>query len=261
MKKRSELEVREGIQSCLERRGRFDYDYLPFGKRWREPDERFRYRRRPLGKLGTLLTRTLLRLLSPLWIRIVYGAKVVGRRNLKAVKKTGAVSICNHFSELDTLFVRGAVGHYRSFHTASPKNNKTGLRGTILRCGGLLPFSGNLAAMRNLDAEIGRLIHRRKIVNFYAEQAMWTAYRKPRPMKRGAFHYAVKFNAPVLPIFCTFALSRRGNIRRLRINVLPAVFPDADLPRSARMERMREEAQSAWKCCYERAYNEPLTYL
>ena len=37
----------------------------------------------------------------------------------------------------------------------------------------------------------------------YPEQSMWYNYRKPKPLKVGAFSFAVKNNVPVLPIFIT----------------------------------------------------------
>lgn len=261
MKKRTKQEKIRRIQNTLEGYRRFDYDYVPFGTHWKMPDKHYHYRRRGLDCIVVGFWRTLLFLLSGPFIGLLYGARVTGRKNLNAVKKTGAVSICNHFSFLDTLFVRQAVGHFRSYHTMGPKNNKTGLGGHIIRHGGMLPFSEDLEAMRSLNAEIGRLLQKGKIVNFYAEQAMWTNYQKPRPMKDGAFHYAIKHDVPVLPIFCTFRRDRRGRMKKLRIHILPAIFADESLPRKAKLGDMKSRAEKAWKDCYEAAYGVPLEYV
>lgn len=80
-------------------------------------------------------------------------------------------------------------------------------------------------------------------------------------MKEGAFRFAVKYGVPVLPVFCTFDKGRRGNIRRMRIHILPAIYADESLPKGARAQRMLEQAQESWRTCYERAYGIPLTYL
>ena len=188
------------------------------------------------------------------------GVKVVGKENLRALKKQGAICVCNHFNYLDTVFVREAVGHYRSYHTMGPWNNKRGIGGHIIRQGGMLPFSADRGAMRALTEEMDRLLKEGKIINFYAEQAMWKNYQKPRPMKDGAFHYAVKFSVPVLPIFCTFQKRKNGTIYRVRINIMQAIYPNANLPRPARGAKMKEEAQRAWKDCYEKTYGIPLVY-
>ena len=253
--------MREGIQRVLEQNRRFDYDYIPFGDTWVIPDERTAYRPDLFGRIAGGFFRTVECLFGPLIIQLVYGAKLVGRENLKALGGKGAITVCNHFSFLDTLFLRHAVGHYRSYCTAAPWNNKRGLAGWFLRVSGVLPFSPNLIATRNLWQEMERLLSDGKYINFYPEQAMWVNYRKPRPMKEGAFRFAVKYGVPVLPVFCTFDKGRRGNIRRMRIHILPAIYADESLPKGARAQRMLEQAQESWRTCYERAYGIPLTYL
>ncbi len=254
MKKRKKYEKIQKIQETLERHGRFDYEYIPSGGKWRDPDKNYKYRKRRFSHLAVLFWRTLMWSIGTNAMRIIYGARVRGKENLKAIGKSGAVCICNHFSFLDTLFVRQAVGHFRSYHTMAPKNNKVGLGGHIIRHGGMLPFSHDLAANRNLNAEIARLLGAGKIVNFYAEQALWTNYQKPRPMKDGAFHYAIKHNVPVLPIFCTFQKDKRGHMHKLRINILPAVYANEELPRRDRLAEMKSRAEQAWKNCYENSY-------
>ena len=249
------------IQNTLESYRRFDYDYIPQGTGWTMPDGTYPYRQRGFTRFVTGFWRTMMQLVSPLAIRIAYGAKVTGKKNLRALKKTGAISVTNHFNFLDTLFVREAVGYYRSFHTMGPFNNRKGFVGHLVRHGGMLPFSADRAAMKNATREIERLLRKGKIVNFYPEQALWFNYRKPRPMKDGAFHYAVKFGVPVLPIFCTFQKRKNGNVKKLRINILPVVFADETLPKGARVRRMKEQAEAAWKNCYEAAYGVPLAYL
>lgn len=251
----------QAIQDTLERHRRFDYDYIPFGNSWTMPSADYEYRQRGFARLETGIWRSIMSVLAPHALRIVYGAKVVGKKNYKALGKRGAVCVCNHFNYLDTLFVRQATGYFRSYHTMGPFNNKKGLGGHIIRHGGMLPFSTNMTAMKNFMRETERLLKAGKIVNFYAEQAMWLNYQKPRPMKDGAFYYAIKYGVPVLPLFCTFKKNKRGHIKKLRIHVLPAVYADETLPKTERLADMKARAERAWKDCYESAYGIPLEYL
>lgn len=261
MKPRTKQQKIERIQQVLESYRRFDMDYIPYIGSWWAPGSDYPYRQRGWDRFWTGFWRTLMFLFGWILIGVCFGARVTGRKNLKAIKKSGAVSICNHINYLDTLFIRQAVGHYRSYHTMGPQNNKRGFGGWVVRHGGMLPFSTDLSATRNLNKEIGRLLEEGKIVNFYAEQALWTNYQKPRPMKDGAFHYALKHNVPVLPIFCTFRKTRRGHMRKLRIHILPAVYADESLPRKERLLAMKAQAQAEWQACYEEAYGIPLEYL
>ena len=260
-KKRTKYEQREKIQAILERRRRFDYDYIPYIGHWTAPDGNYQYRLRGKDRFWELFWRTVMFLFGWILIGVCFGARVKGRKNLRAIKGMGAVCVCNHINYLDTLFVRQAVGHYRSYHTMGPKNNKNGFGGWVMRHGGMLTFSPDRAAARNLNAEIERLLKKGKIVNFYAEQAMWGNYQKPRPMKDGAFHYALKHDVPVLPIFCTFKKTKKGHIRRLRINILPAVFARKELSRREKLTQMKAAAEREWRECYESAYGVPLEYL
>lgn len=258
--KRKKTQLRDGIQLTLEKHRRFDYDYIPFGNNWEMPDADYRYRVGFFKKITCAIVRTITFVFGPILIKVAYGARVKGRKNLKPLRGKGAICVTNHFAYLDTLFVRQAVGHYRSYHTMAPWNNKKGAGGWFMHRAGMLPFSSNLTATRNLWKELERLFQSGKIVNFYAEQAMWVNYQKPRPMKDGAFYYAVKFGVPVLPIFCTFRKNKRGHMKKLRIHILPAVYADETLPKGKRGEKMRQEAQEAWKKCYEEAYGIPLEY-
>lgn len=259
--KRTKLQKRDKIQDTLEGYRRFDYDYISFGHHWRIPDGKFKYRQKGIDLFFTSLIRGILTVVAPILIKVAYGAKVTGRENLKQLKGRGAVCVCNHFSYLDTLFVRQVVGHFRSYHTMTYYNNKTGAGGWVIRHGGTLPFSNNFAATRNLNKELERLLSNGKIINIYAEQAMWVNYQKPRPMKDGVFHYAVKYDVPVLPIFCTFQKNKRGHMKKLRINILPPVYGDKELAKGERCARMKELAEAEWRECYEKAYGIPLEYL
>lgn len=261
MSKRTDYQKRTGIHDILERYRRFDWDYVPSGDNWFEPDENFKYRQNFFNRLITGFWRTVTFLFGGLLIKILYGARITGRKNLKKIKGMGAISICNHISILDTLFVRAATGYFRSFHTMAKTNNKTGVGGHIIRHGGMLPFSSNFTANKNLITEIGRLVNKGKIVNIYAEKAMWLGYQKPRPLKSGAFFYSVKYNAPVLPVFCTFTPDKKGRIKKLRINILEPVFPDETLKKPERLAKLAADTENSWKDCYERTYGKPLEYL
>ena len=261
-KPRTKLEKRIGIQNTLEGYRRFDYDYIPFGT-YSMPDGKYPYRQKGFGKAAQAVIRGVLRVFGPQLLKVVYGCRVEGKEHLRALreKKQGAICVSNHVALLDTLFVRQAIGHFHTYFTMAPWNNKRGLGGWFIRRGGMWAFSADLAAMRNLTNEMKARLGEGGIVHFYAEQAMWTNYQKPRPMKDGAFYYAVRYNVPVLPVFFTFKVNKKGCMRRLVIHVLPPIAPDNSLPRNERAGRLKAQAQAAWTSCYERAYGVTMEYL
>ncbi len=254
-KKRSKQEKIERIQKVFEERGQLNRETIPYGKNWTMPDKNYKYNQPWYERCETFFWRSIMASLGPC-LTLFFGARVKGKENLKLLKKQGAISICNHFHYVDTIFVRRAIGDFRSFHTMGYWNNKKGIGGHIIRHGGMWPFSKNAEAMKNLNKEMSRQLEKGKIINFYPEQSMWWNYQKPRPMKDGAFHYAIKFNVPILPIFCSFKKSKRGGIRRLRINILPPIFPDENLSKKEKLEKMKGAAENSWQDCYNQYYNQ-----
>ena len=50
---------------------------------------------------------------------------------------------------------------------------------------------------------VNTILNEKDFILIYPEKSLWWNYRKPKPLKNGAFNLAVKNNVPVLPIFIT----------------------------------------------------------
>ena len=66
-----------------------------------------------------------------------------------------------------------------------------------------LPLSSNLETMKKFFDATNTLLKEGNFVLVYPEQSMWWNYRKPKPLKRGAYVFACKADVPVLPCFIT----------------------------------------------------------
>lgn len=239
----------------MEQQNKFDVDYLPQGERYITPDENFVFVKKNIFyKTSCKLVRTVTFLFGPILCKLFIGLKVRGKKNLK--KLHGAISVCNHIAVLDALYVKQAIGHYRSYHTGAPWNNKKGLGGALLRRAGFLSLGGNLAAMRNFKKTVGELLQKGAIINYYPEHALWQNYEKPRPLKSGAFKMAACFNVPIAPMFVTF----EGKRKRPVVNVLEPIFPDSSLSQRDAALKLQEQCAEMWKELYERTYGKELRY-
>ena len=96
---------------------------------------------------------------------------------------------------------------------------------------------------------------------------MWREYKKPRPLKIGAFHYAAKFHRPIVPLFITiedkpqrYDDAGRVNFGNYTIHILPPIYPRKDLDERANAEYMMQKNFDAWRRCYEQTYGVPLQY-
>lgn len=192
-----------------------------------------------------------------------FQTKVHGLENLKGIE--GAIATCNHVNIFDCIVIKGSLKHNKVYFTAAPFNNQKGHFGDLMRAGGMLPISDNLSAMRNLNSAISELLNKKAIVVFYPEQAMWLYYKKPRPYKDGAYHYATKNNKPILPMFITFEdsdkLDEEGLAKQIfHLHIMKPIYPKKELSLKENIEYLKNENSRLTKEKYEEFYNKKLVY-
>lgn len=100
----------------------------------------------------------------------------------------------------------------------------------------------------------------------YPEEELWFNYRKPRPLKKGAYYYAAKFNQPIISTFTEIqATSKRELFQRdfyktkKILHILPTIYPNPDLKIRENMQRMAEIDYRQKKAAYEKYYQRKLT--
>ena len=194
-----------------------------------------------------------------------------GRENLEAVKDMGALVTCNHFGVFDNYAVYKALKPHlgkNNLYKVIREGNYTsfpGLYGYLFRHCNTLPLSSNISCMKELLAALHVLFERGEKVLIYPEQGMWMNYRKPRPLKLGAFRFAAKEAAPVIPIFITLEDTEGEDgmglpVQAYTVHILPPIFPDKSLSIRENTERMCLENYRLWKETYESFYGIKLEY-
>jgi 1-acyl-sn-glycerol-3-phosphate acyltransferase len=191
---------------------------------------------------------------------------VYGKENLKGIKS--AIATSNHVNKFDCLVIKNALEsyHHKVYVTSAPFNNQKGHFGDLMRAGGLMPLSDNLSAMKNFNKAMEEMLNKKTFVVFYPEQAMWLYYRKPRPYKDGAYHYAAKHNKPIIPLFITFTdsdtLDEEGLPKQIfNLHIMKPIYPKKELSLKENIEYLRNENARVTKEKYEEFYKIPLTYL
>ena len=194
--------------------------------------------------------------------------------NLERAKKIrgGAIVTCNHFNIADNYVVYRTIkpalkkGHY--LYKVIKEGNYTTFKGPLrlmMRHGNTLPLSANPETMKKFWEGMDTLLKRGDKILIYPEQAMWWNYRKPRPMKTGAFRMAKKYNVPIIPIFITSKdteyLDDAGfKVPELYIHYLPPIYPDERLSVNDDVNRMMKANYELWVNKYEEFYNKKLEY-
>ncbi len=186
--------------------------------------------------------------------------------------KGGAVVTCNHFHLSDNYVVYKTIKpalikrHY--LYKVIKEGNYSNFKGPVrlmMRHGNTLPLSSNISTMKEFYAGMKTLLERGEKILVYPEQAMWFNYRKPRPMKPGAFRFAAKFGVPVIPVFIgmkdsAFTDDDGFPVQELYVNYLPAIYPDGALGVRENTGAMMEKNYAAWVEAYEEFYKEKLIY-
>lgn len=195
---------------------------------------------------------------------------VEGLENFNTIKG-GAIITCNHFHPYDNYVVWRAIKKdmngrylYKVIREGNYTNFK-GIYGMMFRNCNTLPVSGNMQTMRKFLNAVSVLLKRGEKILIYPEQSMWWNYRKPRPMKSGAFNLAVSNNVPIIPMFITMEDTSKTDeegsvVQGYTLHILPAIYPDASLNLKENISILKEKNFSVWKEVYEKIYGLELSY-
>lgn len=273
LKSKDRLEVLEKIAK-LEREGRFDEDVEedPPTKELK-PEEIDYLRRKISSRIKTKLTYKVARS----FLNNIISNKQLIIKDIKGIEHmnaldSGAVITCNHFHAYDSFAMQIAYEQSnqrkRKLYRVIREGNYTnfpGFYGMLMRNCYTFPLSSNKDTMRKFMRSMDAVLQHGDFMVVYPEQSMWWNYRKPKPLKKGAFTFAAKNLVPVLPCFITMEdsdiLGEDGFfVQEYTIHIAPAIYPDPKKSRAANIEMMKDKNFEVWKEIYETTYKEPLVY-
>lgn len=221
------------------------------------------------ARFDNLIARTTMRGITD-WFN--HDTTFCGLENLKPLSPTqGAVITSNHFNQLNNTVIRKLAqkNHRRLFIVIQETNLKMGgLIGFLMNHLDVLPLAKNVNYLgRTLPQKIAQQTRHGHWVLIYPEQEMWFNYRKPRPVKRGAYYYAARANAPIISCFTEIIdlpKAEKNNDdfyqTRYRLHVLPLIWPDPQLSVNENAKLMMEKDYAQKKAAYEKAYQKKLDY-
>ena len=194
-----------------------------------------------------------------------------GLEHFKALD-SGAVITCNHFHAFDSFAIQlvyeAAEQNERTFFRVIREGNYTsfpGFYGFLMRHCNTLPLSSDIRTMKKFIEATNTLLKEGHFVLIYPEQSMWWNYRKPKPLKDGAFTFAARNNVPVLPCFITMKdtdIPGEGGfpVQEYTVHVSAPIYPDPSLSYRKNVEMLKDQNYAIWKEIYEREYQMPLVY-
>ena len=197
---------------------------------------------------------------------------IKGIENIDKVK-TGAIITCNHFNPYDSFAVEST---YRATENSKSKKlykviregnytNFPGLYGFFFRNCDTLPLSSSNRTMIKFMKAVDTILNRGDFILMYPEQSLWWNYRKPKPLKNGAFKLAARNNVPIIPIFITMEDSNIIGedgfpIQEYTINIGEPIYPNENQSEGKNARKMKETNFEVWKNVYEDFYQTKLEY-
>ena len=198
--------------------------------------------------------------------------KVTGIEHLNEVE-TGGIMTCNHFNPFDvftveTVFRMSEPSKEKKLYKIIREGNYTnfpGFYGFLFRNCDTLPLSSNKKTMEYLLKSIKKILENKDFILIYPEQSMWWNYKKPKPLKDGAFKFAVKNNVPIIPIFITMEESNMiGDdgfpIMEYYVHIEKPIYQNKELTDKENIIQMKDKNFAIWKKIYEEFYEVPLEY-
>lgn len=273
-KSKERLEILKKIER-LEREGNFDIDaeddpptviLTPENVDYLNTKWRSKLKTKVANKIGEKFLDRLLEN-NKLIIKEIKGIEILQK------VKTGAMITCNHFNPFDSFAIEevfrisGKLKNNKLYKVIREGNytNFPGLYGFFFRNCDTLPLSSNKETMREFIKAVDIILERGDNILIYPEQSLWWNYKKPKPLKNGAFKLAARNNAPVIPIFITMEDSDLiGDdgfpIQQYIINIEEPIYPDKSLSIKENTEMMKNKNYEVWKKVYEEFYKIPLEY-
>lgn len=198
--------------------------------------------------------------------------EIRGIENFNEVQ-TGAMVTCNHFNPFDSFTVE------KVFRTSEQFKNKKlykviregnytnfpGFYGFLFRNCDTLPLSSNKKTMVAFMKAVKEILEKKNFILIYPEQSLWWNYKKPKPLKDGAFRLASRNNVPIIPIFITMEdsdiIGEDGfPIQEYIVNIEKPIYPDNGLKEKENTKIMKRKNFEIWKKVYEEFYKIPLEY-
>lgn len=222
-------------------------------------DEEFTYEKKWFQKIGyTLLKKGIVSpyafIANHLWLK----TKVVGRSNLNGIS-TGAILTSNHVNKLDSLAIGYAIKKKRIHYTVAEFNNMDCNLGRCMRAYGIMPIPSKRSMLPRFEQQLQKYLNRGDWINFFPECSEWWCYEKPRPYQIGAFHYAAKYQVPIVPLFITFHKTKKYlpegiEQRQFIVHILKPIYPNLSLPLKERKNDLKRRNETMIWDCYHRFY-------
>jgi 1-acyl-sn-glycerol-3-phosphate acyltransferase len=160
-----------------------------------------------------------------------FGLKIENKKVLKKLKKTGAVTICNHIHYMDSAICALGLFPRKPIFTSLPSNFSLGLTGLLVDILGAVPTPTTHKEIQTFMYSLSKNLREGRLVHFYPEGELSEYSSQLREFKRGAFYLAVDAQIPIVPMKFIFR-APKGLFKLFKKNspCLTLIFGDPIYP-------------------------------
>ena len=197
--------------------------------------------------------------------------KIIGMENLDKID-SGAIITVNHFNPADSTVIRymtNKLNRTSKLDIVIEEENifMTGEFGRLMNYCNTIPLSKSDIYMKHkFFPAIEKFLNDKHWILIFPEEEMWFNYKKPRPLKIGAYHIAAKYNVPIIPTF--IAIHERENEYDkdgfnkvdFTLYVMEPLYPDMAKTIKEQKEELKVKDYELKSKAYEEAYGKKLDY-
>lgn len=193
----------------------------------------------------------------PIYNRIMFGFKVIGKENLNSIHG-GIISVSNHIHLLDCTMAGSTLWPRKVYFPTLKSNLEIPLIRFLVRglCGIPIPEGKN--DLNRFRAAIKEILDSGDIIHLYPEGILYPYYKDGvRSFRRGAFTFAYDNNVPILPMVYTYR-KVTGKIARffhrkpyISLYILKPLYPNINNDRREEIKSLKECCRKAMKEAYE----------
>ena len=179
---------------------------------------------------------------------VFYGLRVEGHRQMKKLKGSGAIIVCNHMNNFDCTFLGMLTYPRKPIFTGMEQLFGWPFVGRLIRFLGCVPVPRSVSHTRKfleeMAAEAGQ---NKQVICVYPEGELIPYCKTLRDFKDGAFTIAAKAEVPVLPVMIVqrerkglYRLYKRKPCLTLRAGI--PIYPDKEGSVRDRAKVLRQAA-------------------
>ena len=139
------------------------------------------------------------------------GVKILGKENLREVKKKGYFVYCNHTQMLDAFLAASVVFPKRVSCVSHKTAVSIGAGKVFTKALGAIPVAETVQGIKNMNEAMKFYIQKQKrAIIIYPEAHMWSYFTDVREFPTASFKFAANTKSPVFPMAVTYEKRYRG---------------------------------------------------